>query len=213
LWPIPVIIYSSIVLVNTTAFLYIYLSNKKRSVSLGTLLFYSFFLLIIETVTSTLSMKGINNLYLSHFYFIPQALILGKLFIDHFLTTVQVKIAKSYLVGSLLFLCLQYLISPELLAGINIIEIFLMNYFLIGCSLFYFYNTLKTKRQHKFLMFGVLFYSTLSTSTFLLVNLVEHINIEIAYAITSLHIVLLIIYQLFISLHWLTLEHLSKNGK
>lgn len=213
MWPLSVIVYSGIVLINSTVFLYVYLGNKNRSPTTGILLFYSLFLLIIEVISSTLSAKGINNLYLSHFYFISQSLILGKLFIDHFLTSIQVRIAKSYLVGSFLFLCIQYLIFPELFLSVNIIEIFLMNYFLIGCSLFYFYNTLKIKRQHKFLIFGILFYSTLSTSTFLLVNLVEKINLEIAYALTMLHIILLIIYQLFISLHWITSEQILKNGK
>lgn len=191
-------------LVNGSVFLFFYVKKKENTTYHGTLSFYLFYLLILNVITGFMSRYGVNNLYLSHAYFIPQALILGKLFIDHFLTKLQVRFAKIYLISSLSFLVIQNILMPEMILSLNIVEIFLMNYFLLICSLFYFYNTLRTQRPHKFLIFGILFYSILSTSTFLLTYLANELNSDFSRVITKLHIFLLFFYQLMIGIQWFT---------
>lgn len=199
--------------VNIIAFVYIYLKSKGNYKTAKTISFYLIFMATNEIVSSILSFKGINNLFLSHSFIIIHALILGYLFIKHFLNNNQIKMAKIYLIISLSFLCFQYLTTPSLSNQFNIVEVFLMNYFLILCSFCYFYNTLGKTRQYNYLVLGILIYSILSTSIFLFANLAISLDVNLAKIIWSTHLVLLLTYQILLTFQWTSMKLIKINEK
>lgn len=205
--------YITLLFINYLGFVYIYFNGKLKSNIVRTIWIYLLLVLLTEITSLVMSRNGVNNLFLSHAFFIFQTLILANLFIKHFLNRIQIKVARIYLGFSLTFIFIQYIIFPSLLFEFNLFEIFLMNFFLIVCSLFYFYNTLGSERRYKFLIFGILFYNILSTSVFLLANIATQINIDIANSIWLLNLFLLITYQLLIIRQWFSLKMINVNGK
>lgn len=191
---------------NIFGYTYVYFKSKKEHKIAKAIAIYLLFLASNEIASSVLSFKGINNLFLSHSFIIIQTLILGYIFIKNFLNRNQIKLAKIYLTVTMSFLVIQYSIHPSLLTQFNLIEVFLMNYFLILCSFCYFYNTLGKNRQYGFLVIGILFYSVMSSSIFLFGNLATSVDIDIAKIIWQSHFFLVMTYQLLVMLQWINIK-------
>jgi len=196
------IIYLITLLINIIG-TYVYY-KKSLKLPIKTLFYYLIFLLIFQIITTVLTSFSINNLILSHAYFIIQCFILAYFF-NQIINVVKVtRIIKVYALSTLSFLLIQYLLFPNLIWSFNIAEVFITNYLGILLSLFYFYENLGKKKEYQSFVIGVIIYSTLSTSIFLFGNVASYINIKSAAYIWGAHLLILIFFQLLITFQWLS---------
>lgn len=193
-------IYFVILVINLVGFYFI---NKRGSNSINkTLFYYLFFLFTFQVVTTTLASLNINNIVLTHPYFIIQCFFLVYFFSQIIIKPLVLRLIMVYSISALCFLFIQYALSPNLIWRFNIVEVFISNYLIILLSLIYFYQNLGEKKKYQTLVIGVLIYSTFSTIIFLFGNVSSIININIGVALWILNLVVSIIYQILISFQW-----------
>ncbi len=171
-------------------------------------LLWSFF---IQVLTEVLSILYLNNLFLSHFYFLGQFLFLSLFFrelID--LKTQRVLLTKFFLASTTIII-IQYLFSPQLFYKFNLIEIFFSSFFIIICTTFYMYNSLEQKRKFYVLTIGLLIYLFGSTILFILGNVTNILSREYTKIPWILNGLLYIVYQVFILIEWVILMKSIRN--
>lgn len=141
-----------------------------------------------------------DNLFLSHYYFIGQFLILS-LFFKHIL---EGKILKKIITSVLIIFCVlltfQYCNNPMLYFKFNQLEILLTSIPLISYSFIFLIQKTDTSCK-KFIYFNAGFFLYMISSTLLFTagNLISSLKISYAWHINSL---LYIIFQILISLEW-----------
>lgn len=194
------IIYLLILLINVIGAYVYYKKSPKKSIR--TLFYYLVFLLLFQIITTTLTSLNINNLILSHGYFIIQFFILAYLFNQIIERQWVTKLIKVYVVCVLCFLLFQYILFPSLIWNYNIIEVYITHYLIILLSLIYFYENLGKKKEYQPFVIAMLIYSTLSTSIFLFANVASYTDIESVVYIWGIHLLILIVCQLLITFQW-----------
>lgn len=199
---IGIAIYLLILLINIVGIYNYY--RKSPNSSIRTLFFYLIFLLLFQIITSALALQSINNLVLSHVFFVSQFFILAYFFNQLINLSSVTKLIRIYVIGALSFLLIQYLLFPNLIWNFNIAEVFITNYLSILLSLIYFYKNLGKKKEYQPFVIGILIYSTMSTSIFLFGNVASYIDIKSAVYIWGAHLITLLIYQLLITVQWLS---------
>lgn len=203
--------YVLVLLINICIYLGFSWSVVKKHKVVRLIGFYLLFLFINEAVTYSFAYKGINNTYFAHTYLIGQFWLIGYMFIRYFANKIQRRIITVYLTVSTLVLLGQYFLDPIVLLQFNLLEAILSNYLLMLCAFFYFYNTLGNKRYYNYLFIGVLMYSLLSVSIFIFGNIVRQLGYNLSLMIYDAHAILLVIYQLLITLQWIRLIKISKS--
>ncbi len=195
--------YLGIVLIFINACLYIksYINNRN----VVALKYFSLYLsvsFIVLTTTIVLGSLRINNLYLSHFYFLTQFVLISlfykSIFREHQKRWIDLTIALI-----LTILAIQYITKPGLFFKFNILEIFLSSFPLIVFSVIHLYNSLSEKGQFMYINAGILIYLTTSTLIFILGDYLS--NYENSKAIKQIWLinkVLYIIYLALILLEW-----------
>jgi hypothetical protein len=165
--------------------------------------FYLGLILIVQILSEILIRKRTNNLYLSHFYFIGQFIILS-LFYFNLLKKVdlQRKIVKGGLVAVLLILGVQYFNDPSLFLKFNLFEIFITSFVIIIYAAFHFYNLLNEKKEFYYINIGILMYLFGSTVLFLAGNFMTSLSPEINQLPWIFNSFLYIVYQVFILIEW-----------
>lgn len=164
--------------------------------------FYSFGILAIQTIVMLLNWKKMNNIYLSHVYFLFQFLLLSRFYYALLKTSWQ---KKAIMVGTgigLICITLQYYCNPELWFKFNLLEIFITSFLIIIYSTFHLYALLYEKKEFYYINLGVLLYLFGSTVLFLVGNLVVKLNNtynDIPWILNSL---LYVVYQVFIFAEW-----------
>ena len=144
-----------ILLVNTILFFKVFFEQDKAFKIFS---FYLITMLLIQIKVSFLQANKIPNIYLSHFYFILQFLILSFFYFsilkNHFQKTV-IKIAVPF---CLIILAIQYYNNIDLYNKFNLFEIFITSFLIIIFSMFHFYNILNEKKKYYFINTGILLY-------------------------------------------------------
>lgn len=165
--------------------------------------FYLGLILIVQILSELLIRQRTNNLYLSHFYFIGQFVILS-LFYFNLLKKVdlQRKVVKGGLVAVLLILGVQYFNDPSLFLKFNLFEIFITSFVIIIYAAFHFYNLLNEKKEFYYINIGVLMYLFGSTVLFLAGNFMTSLSPEINQLPWIFNSFLYIVYQVFILVEW-----------
>ncbi len=109
-----------------------------------------------------------NNLWLSHFYFIGQFILLSG-FYNQILKRngLQTKIVRASLVVVLLILGVQFAYDNTLFFRFNLLEIVITSIVLVVLASFHFYNLLNEKKEFYYVNMGVLIYLLGSTILFL----------------------------------------------
>ena len=156
----------------------------------------------IEVVSGTLKKLGIHNLFLSHFYFIGQFIILSFFYHTILKNARQQKIVKIGVAVGLLAIAIQYAFDPSLFFKFNLFEIFVTALLLIIFATFNFYNMLNEKKEFYYINMGLLFYLFGSTVLFFVGNLTANLSVKWSYFTWSLNAFLVIVNQLFILLEW-----------
>lgn len=165
--------------------------------------FYLGLILIVQILSEFLIRQKTNNLYLSHFYFIGQFVVLS-LFYFNLLKKValQRKIVKGGLIVVLLVLGLQYFNDPSLFLKFNLFEIFITSFVIIIYAAFHFYNLLNEKKEFYYINIGILMYLFGSTVLFLAGNFMTSLSPEINQLPWIFNSFLYIVYQVFILIEW-----------
>ena len=166
--------------------------------------FTVYLLLIIGVqLTSYLYMKLYNNnLFLSHFYFIGQFIVLSLFYFTLVKDNFQKKAISIAFVLVLLTLIIQYGIKPDLFFKFNLYEIFITSFLLIIYSTFHFYNMLEEKKEFYYVNMGILLYLFGSTILFLVGNLTSKFSANFNQVTWTLNAAFYVVYQLLILYEW-----------
>lgn len=164
---------------------------------------YLVVIFMIQMMVSLLQYYSLNNLYLSHFYFVSQCIILSFFYHALHLNGLQKKIMKTGNVLAFFVLGIQYALDPSLFFQLNLLEIFITSFLVIVYATFHLYNLLTRSKEFYFVTFGVLLYLFGSTLIFLAGNLSISYHLRFVFSIWILNAALYVVYQWFILLEWI----------
>lgn len=184
-------------------FILFFKSIANRGKAYKLFVFYLGLILIVQIWSELLIRQKTNNLFLSHFYFIGQFVIL-TLFYFNLLKKVdlQRKIVKGGSITVLLILGWQYFNNPSLFFEFNLLEIFVTSFVIIIYAVFHFYNLLNEKKEFYYINIGVVMYLFGSTILFLAGNFMISLNPEINQLPWIFNSFLYIVYHVFIFVEW-----------
>lgn len=164
--------------------------------------FYLAIILSIQLGSKILVNLHYQNLYLSHFYFIGQFIMLSIFYKNLFKETFQKRIVNIGFISCLLLLGIQYGLNPSLFFKFNLFEIFITSFLLIIYAVFHFYNMLNSKKEFYYINMGILLYLFGSTILFLVGNLMTSLSPKLNKFPWILNAILFIVYQVFIIIEW-----------
>lgn len=154
---------------------------------------------VVQIASHIMVKMHMTNLFLSHFYFGLQFLILSFFYYSLLKESVQRKVIVVLLILCLSLLTVQYSLDWNLFFKFNLFEIFITSLPLIIYGTFHLYNLLNEKKEFYYINIGLLIYLFGSTIVFLTANLLLSLktfdSFEIIY---SLNVYLYVVYQLFI---------------
>lgn len=186
-------------LLNLVLFIKSY-ANQGKAYKIFT--WYLGIIFCIQLVSNIMMRLDINNLFLSHFYFIGQFVVLSLFYLSILQSTFQVKIVKTGLIIGLLVVLIQYVADSSLFFKYNLFEIFITSFLIIIYAVFHFYNMLNGKKVFYYINMGILLYLIGSTILFLVGNLVTKLSKEISLVTWILNSFLYIVYQIFVLYEW-----------
>lgn len=205
--PVRYLIYFGHALLLINALLYIK-SYRKNSVAFNIYTFYLFFILIIQLITSYKGYFKENNIYLSHYYFIGQFVLLSLLFKKILKKRVLQKVITIILIFTLIALSIFYIIYPSNYYQFNIFEILLTSIPLIlFCFLFFIQTIDGSDKKFIYIISGFFLYVLCSTLLFSAGNLEKDTRNIIWWTNSILYLA----YQLLIFVEWY--KHLRKPIK
>lgn len=156
----------------------------------------------IQIISNIFMRMNTNNLFLSHFYFIGQFILLSFFYITVLKEEFQKKLVKAGLVIGLLALSIQYAYDTSLFFKFNLFEIFITSFLLIIYATIHFYNILNEKKEFYYVNVGLLIYLLGSTILFLVGNLTAILSPKMSLFTWILNALLIIINQFFILIEW-----------
>jgi hypothetical protein len=143
-----------------------------------------------------------NNLFLSHYYFIGQFLLLGLFFKSLFTNRIQKSVANWILIIGLTVLAVQYSMDPVVFYKFNLFEIFVTSFLIIILAAMHLYNLLAEEKVFYYTTIGILMYLSGSTILFFVGNITAILSEEYQFLPWTLNATLVVIYQLFILFQW-----------
>jgi hypothetical protein len=189
-----------ILLLNLILF-FIRFSNQGKAYKIFTV--YLGLVFVVQILAEILIQQKRNNLFLSHFYFIGQFIVLSFFYLN-ILKKVdfQKNIVKGGLILGLSILGFQFVYDNTLFFKFNLFEIVITSFLLIVFASFHFYNLLNEKKEFYYINMGILIYLFGSTILFLVGNLMTSLSPKLNKIPWILNSFLYIIYQLFILVEW-----------
>ncbi|MTH17350.1 hypothetical protein [Flavobacterium sp. LC2016-01] len=164
--------------------------------------FYLLVILCVQVIARILKEKGLDNLFLSHVYFMGQFAILSLFYLKLVKDPFQQKAIKIGFVLVLSTLIIQYGLKPEMFFKFNLYEIFITSFLLIIYAVFHFYNMLDEKKEFYYINMGILLYLFASTILFLIGNLTTKFSKDLSMITWTLNAILIIVYHLFFLYEW-----------
>lgn len=164
--------------------------------------YYLKVIFLIQITAKTFTFFQKNNLFLSHFYFILQFVLLSFFYLNLGLGDLQKKIIKGGFVFCLSILGIQYALDASLFLKFNLFEIFITSFLIIIYGTFQLYNLLNEKKEFYYINLGILIYLFGSTVLFLAGNLATKMEAEFNDIPWILNAFLYVVYQLFILYEW-----------
>lgn len=156
----------------------------------------------IQIISNALMRLHTNNLFLSHFYFIGQFVLLSFFYLTILKKDFQKKIVKVSLVLGLSVLGIQFANDTSLFFKFNLFEIVITSFLLIVFATFHFYNMLNEKKEFYYINIGIVMYLFGSTILFLVGNLTTTLSSKMSLITWILNSALYIVYQIFILIEW-----------
>lgn len=187
-----------LLILNTLVFIIYY--NKKDK-ALKYFIMYLILCLFIQLFSSFLSAVIINNLFLSHYFFIGQFLFLS-LFYSKLYHFKKFKFLNySFIFVVVLSLILYLSNFPETLKKWNVIEISITSIPLLIYSFFFFLKKVDDNKDKKYIYFnaGYFLYTLCSTLIFTLGNIGTR---ELKFYVWQFNAILYLIFQVMILVEW-----------
>lgn len=181
--------------------------KNKSSRKLQFLTLYFLTLLTTHFVMFFTAKSGINNLFVSHYYFGLQFLFLG-LFYKTLFTKSQKKWVNGTIIGVFTILTLYYVVQPEKYFEFNLIDIFITNVPLLFFSLIHLYNMLTAPTRFFTMNAAVLMYLSTTTLIFFLGTYLMVEGEEMAFAretalnIWTINNIMYLAYLIFFVIEW-----------
>ncbi len=189
---------SGFLLVN--AILYVRAYNKSVSLNIFTL--YLCATLIIQLLFNYLFLKGINNLFISHYYFVFQFILLSLFYRNLFKKAKHKRIVEIVFVSVIIILAIQYINNPQIYFKFNLLEIILTSLSIVTFSVIYFYNSLTEKMECMYINYGIFIYLLASTLIFCSGNFVTSTDASLSTLLWYINSLLFIVYQILIFTQW-----------
>lgn len=175
---------------------------RKLNKALRIFTFYLFVIAIIQLTTRYYSRNGHNNLFLSHFYFILQFVILSFFYKTILPLVSQKKCVITGLIVCFSILGIQYYCNPQLFFKFNLLEIFITSFLILIYALFHFYNILTESKQYYYLNTGIFIYIFGSTVLFMSGDILSTIDKSYGQVIYLFNGLLYVVYQVYIFIEW-----------
>lgn len=188
-----------ILAINTVLFFKVFFPRKKTFKIFS---YYLLFILAIQVVSFVLWYLKKDNLYLSHFYFIIQFIILSLFYINLFNSRKQKILVKIISLLVLSILVIQYMNTPELYYKFNLLEIVLTSLSLVSFSVLHFYNSLTEKMEFTYVNSGIFIYLISSTLIFCSGNFTNAYDSSLDKILWLFNSILFVVYQILIFMEW-----------
>ena len=178
-----------------------YIGKTAKSKPILYLIYYLLLILLSEVVSILLWKYKIENLFLSHFYFTGQFVLLGLFYREVFKSRLQKNIVNLFFIVIFLTLGIQYSRDPALFYKFNILEIVLTSVSLILFSLIHFYNSLSQSTRFMYVNSGILLYLISSTLLFSAGNFINE-SFRLNTSIWVINAFLYVVFQGLIFIEW-----------
>ncbi len=190
-----------LIFINAGLFIWISLIKKQpREVNIFTI--YLILNCISQIGQFVLAKFVMNNLFVSHFYFISQFILLS-LFYKELFNSRQEKILNYILYLVIPILGVQYLLNPDLIITINIFEIFITTLPIIVYAVIHLYNSLSMPYTFKYINTAILLYLTYTALIFILLGYLSSLDKSpLTSNIWFLNKVLYVGFLLLILIEW-----------
>ena len=143
-----------------------------------------------------------DNLFLSHFYFILQFILLGVFYLKLYENDTLKQVAKLIIILTIAVLGIQYIITPEVFFKFNLFEINLTSLVLVTFSAIYFTKSLKKQKQFLYVNSGVFIYLLSSALIFSTGNLMKELDKSVNKIIWQVNAFLYVFFQILIFIEW-----------
>jgi hypothetical protein len=145
---------------------------------------------------------SVNNLFLSHFYFIGQLVLLSCFYNTLLKTKAQIYFLKIAFVLGILVLSIHYYLDPSQFYKFNLFEIAVTSLLVVVFAMMHLYNMLAEEKKFYYVTVGIIMYLLGSTVLFFVGNFIIGLSTEFKFLTWTLNAILVIVYQLFILFEW-----------
>lgn len=193
--------YIGLIILLLNVILYLKVSFKHNT-NFKIFSLYLLIMCIIQMVSFAMSEYKINNLFLSHYYFLFQFLFLSLFYIKLFKNKTHKKIILSTLLIVICIISSQYILNPSLYYKFNILEIMLSSIPLMIFNLLYLFNSLNRKMEYLYVNSGIFIYLLSSTLIFFAGNYINEFDQSTIKIIWIVNIYIFAFYQILIFIEW-----------
>lgn len=190
--------------INILVFLIGLKKNKKNK----SYFYFTTYLLttgIIQALTfylaRTFKYNGIGNLFLSHYYFISQFILLS-FFYKSLFGTHQKRLVDVLMLVVLSVLAVRLVINPSIYFRFDLFETFICGLPLVIYSIIHLYNSLSKSKAYLYINAAVLIYLSTSTLIFILGNYLSNKLKSEVDAIWMINSILYLIFLVLIFIEW-----------
>lgn len=184
--------------------LLIYLKSYNNSTkAFKIVVWYLVYTSVLQLISHLHASHRMNNLYLSHYYFIGQFIFLSIFYYSILEEVILKTIIRYTLLSVVVILGIQFYVKPEIYFSFNFLEILLTFLPLVLYSLFYFHESFGVEDK-KFLLLnsGMFFYLLGSVLIFSAGNLINSTNSPLNIIVWDINAFLYIVYQSLIFAEW-----------
>ncbi len=165
----------------------------------------------IQMIASVYVFFSVNNLFLSHFYFIGQLVLLSCFYNLLLKTKGQKFFLKIAFVLGILVLNIHYYLDPSQFFKFNLLEIAVTSLLVVVFAMIHLYNMLAAEKEFYYVTVGIIIYLLGSTVLFFVGNLIIGISTEFKFLTWTLNAILVLFYQFFILIEWKTSFYKKRN--
>jgi len=189
-----------LLIINIIIYVQYLFRNKKI---LNVFSFYLLFIGFIQAYMSILFHLGINNLFLSHYYFIGQFLVLTLFYYRILQSKIFKKVVLIILPLTILLTIISLVNNPITDDQFNTIEVLVTSVPIILFSVFYFIENLDNIKGYLLINSGIFLYLASSTFLFAAGNFVnDSESIFRKKYVWDINASLYVVYQILIFIEW-----------